>query len=301
MNKIKSILVPVDFSAISANTFQYALRFADRIDARIYLLFAIPPSTASPGYGSFVNSLRIRIEDDAKKDMTDFYLDGLAAAAPDLRNTPVVDTLIAVSYLQSAIHHHVKHKDVQLVIMGTNGRQDAWDDLLGTNTSSLVAKLPCPVLIVPNGVSYTPIQHLCYATNLTDPIIFQAGHLQRILRAFNPVMHFLHVKRPGIKGIAVFDLDSLIDIFESPEAAGLHTFESVEGKDVVDALFEYADEHNYDLVVMNRPKKDFLTRLFDGSNTKQAAFRATLPLLIIRPSDLRSVANLASQEAAAST
>ncbi len=292
MKIISSILVPVDFSPVSANAFRYALRLADRLGASIDLLYCIPPTTENPGYGTFVNSLTANLEAEAGEGIREFLRQGLLQVAPDAEQMPAVTPYVRVGELRDQIRRHVEREDNQLIVMGTHGGKGNWEDVLGTNTSFLVAQSPCPLLVIPAAAKYSPLRNLCYATDLNHVDVFQADQLLRVLKPFNPALHFFHV-RTGELEETEFSLGRLYAFFNRPGTSTISTCVSRAGDDITEAIFDYAEENHCDVLVMHRPEKTWFDRLFGKSSTKQATLRATLPLLIVRPTDLRGNGSVA--------
>ena len=290
MKKITSILVPTDFSTVAMNAYRYALQLADALDAGIDLMYSIPPATSSPGYGTFVDTLTPTLENEARKDIHEFLAQGLREVNDKLKRIPSVQAFVEIGDLRFSIRRHVEHENSQLIVMGTAGRHDGWDDFLGTNASFLVNKAPCPVLVIPPNGVYAPIKSICFATDLEDVATLQAGSVLRALRPFDPAIHFLHVRQADEETTA-YDFDLLREVFDRPQAGTRASFASRESEDIVGTVFAYAFEVKCDLVVMHRPDRSWFRRLLNKSNTSEAALRARLPLLIITARDLVPHAN----------
>jgi nucleotide-binding universal stress UspA family protein len=276
MRTINSILVPVDFSPLSANAFRYALRLADSLDASIDLLHAVPLDD-----GSLLSmSLTAQYVELAEEKLEDFFTKGVTAVSGDLQHVPAISLHVKLGGIRAAILHHVKAEDNNLIVMGTHRETDDVEEFFGTNTSLVVNKAPCPVLVVPEGSPFKPLHSICYATDLSHLDAFQAGHLLRTLRVFQPRLDFVHVNT-GKGKKTNFNMDLLREIFDRPET-GLDTrFHVLEDDDVAEEIFEFAEETKADLVVMHRPRHTWMSRLFGKSNTRDAVLEATVPLLIM--------------------
>ena len=285
MRTITSILVPTDFSSVALNAYKYALHLADELGASVDLLYAIPLSAVSPDYGTLVDTLLVKLEEDARREMDDFMARGLAAVAGDLKGVPAVASFVELNDLRSALGRHVRQQHNQLLVMGTAGKRDGWEDFLGTNASHLITYAPCPVLVVPPRAAYKPIAAVCFATDLHDVATFQAGRLLHSLRPYRPRLHFLHVRQDKHERTD-YDLDLLREVFDRPEAGLRATFADRPAEDLVGALFSYAAEHDCAWVVMHRPDRSWFRRLLIKSSTGEAVKRARLPLLILSAEDL---------------
>ena len=284
MRSITSILVPTDFSDVALNAYRYALHLADALDASVDLLYAIPLRMTTPDYGTMVNTLLEKMEDDARREMDAFMAKGLARANAELSRVPAVASFVELEDLRPAIRRHVKRNENQLIVMGTAGKRNGWEDFLGTNASYLIDHAPCPVLIIPATAQYEPLEAVCFATDLHDVATFQAGRLLRALRPYQPRLHFLHVRQDRER--VDYDMDLLREVFDRPETGLRASFEDRSGDDLVGTVFAYAFEKDCDWVVMHRPDRSWFRRLLVKSNTGEAVQRTRLPLLILTAEDL---------------
>ncbi|WP_169435056.1 universal stress protein [Neolewinella persica] len=294
MHSINSILVPVDFSKVSANAFRYALRLADSLDASIDLLHAVPSDD-----GSLISmSLAVQQVDLAKEKLEKFFTEGVTAVSGHLKHVPAISPYVKIGGIRAAIRKHVEAEDNNLIVMGTHSETKDLEGFFGTNTSQLVNKAPCPVLVVPEGFAFQPLQSVCYATDLSHLDAFQAGHLLRTLRVFEPRLDFVHVKT-GKGQKTNFNMDLLREVFDRPNT-GLDTrFHVLEDDDVAEEIFEFAEETKADLVVMHRPRHSWMSRLFGKSNTRDAVLEATVPLLILpleKKDEEKALADVVAQQ-----
>lgn len=277
MRSINSILVPVDFSGVSANAFHYALRLANALDAEVNLLYAVPPTDAG---GLLSMQLTEQLISIGKEKLADFFAQGMSAVSGQLEHIPSVRSYVTSENLQAAIRKHITAQGNDLIIMGTHREAGNMVAYFGSNTSQTVDKAPCPVLVIPEGFSFQPLRSICYATDLTHLDAFHAGHLLKALRVFHPRLDFVHVKTSKAKKTE-FDMDLLREVFDRPET-GLNTrFHILKDEDVAEEVFDYAKATEADLVVMHRPRQGWLSRLFGTSTTREAVLEATLPLLIV--------------------
>jgi nucleotide-binding universal stress UspA family protein len=281
MQTIKSILVPVDFSDVSANAFRYALLLADHLDASVDILYVVPPTD-----GSLISlSLTAQYIEIGKEKLADFFTKGMTAVSSQLKHVPAVRSYVKEGHLRPVILQQVKAEGNELIVMGTHGENNEQvDEIFGTNTSLLVNKSSCPVLVIPEGFAFQPMNSICYATDLAHVDAFHAGHVLKALRVFQPRLDFVHVKT-GSGQKTNFNMDLLREVFDRPDT-GLDTrFHTLEDEDVAEEIFDYAKSIDANLVVMHRPHHSWLSRLFMKSNTRDAVLEASVPLLILPQED----------------
>jgi universal stress protein A len=139
----KKILVPIDFSTMSKQAFQYALRFAEQFRCEIILLHVVEPETVIAG-----TSLAVDVFAQLDEDTTAAEAD-LAALAASSRNRPnSVTSAVRNGHAPNEITKAAKDLDVDLIIIATHG-YTSWRHLCISSTAERVVRAaPCPVLVV---------------------------------------------------------------------------------------------------------------------------------------------------------
>jgi len=139
----KKILVPIDFSTMSKQAFQYALRFAEQFRCEIILLHVVEPETVIAGTPLAVDVFA-QLDDDTTAAEAD-----LAALAASSRNRPKsVTSAVRNGHAPNEITKAAKDLDVDLIIIATHG-YTSWRHLCISSTAERVVRTaPCPVLVV---------------------------------------------------------------------------------------------------------------------------------------------------------
>ena len=141
--QIKSILVPVDFSASSKKALAYAVPFAEQFGARITVLHVIEP-LAMP---DFSNAFPLMIENDkvihACKGRLDHFI-RQSAVDPKL----VEKAMVRYGRSFHEIAEASRTLKADLIIISTRGYAGLKHALLGSTTEGVVRHAPCPVLVV---------------------------------------------------------------------------------------------------------------------------------------------------------
>ncbi|MEM6381012.1 MAG: universal stress protein, partial [Bacteroidota bacterium] len=135
---MKKILIPVDFGSYAENAFVYALRLADSIKAEIHLLHVIPPSNidSSP----FLIRPYAELLKSAKSRMQHFYHNGINVSSSFLKNRPKVSNTVRGGDLREIVNDVIRDHQFDLMIMGTKGRMDDWNNVFGSTTAHLIKK-----------------------------------------------------------------------------------------------------------------------------------------------------------------
>ena len=144
MIKLKSILVPVDFSPSSQKALHYALSFAGQFGAALTLLNVVEPAIYPTELGY------IPVEIDALHTaMNASATERLARLAREQVPADVqASTLVRVGRPFHEITTAAKELDVDLIVISTHGYTGLKHVVLGSTAERVVRHAPCPVLTV---------------------------------------------------------------------------------------------------------------------------------------------------------
>ena len=138
---MKRILIPTDFSEDALNAADFALRMYQYKKYEIILLhvFQIPALTdrVIPKHDALKSEAVFNLHKEAKR---------IRAVSP--RNI-VSEYSARLGNLVSVVDRQVKEGNIDLVIMGTDGALGLKDVLFGSNTSDVIEKIDCPILVIP--------------------------------------------------------------------------------------------------------------------------------------------------------
>ncbi len=145
MDTIKKILVPVDFSENSRIALDWAMAFADKLDANLILFhaFEMPEVMKAPvqRHGLLNKDMIGRANEEVVKELQAFadkYDEDRITVAPEIgEGKPFVEIIKAA-----------KNYHADLIVMGTHGRTGLQSMLIGSVAEKVVRKAPCPVLTV---------------------------------------------------------------------------------------------------------------------------------------------------------
>jgi universal stress protein A len=137
--KLKSILVPIDFSRISQKALDYALPLAKQFGATITLLHAIEPPPYSvdlaylPKDGFPIGPMKKELDALAKRTIE-----------PALLNEAIVQVGAAFEVITNV----ARDSEVDLIVITTHGHTGLKHVFMGSTAERVVRHAPCPVLVV---------------------------------------------------------------------------------------------------------------------------------------------------------
>jgi nucleotide-binding universal stress UspA family protein len=141
--RIKTILVPTDFSPESEKALAYAVPFARQFKAKLTLLHVVEP-VATP---DFAKSFPLALEDDKVTAECKRHLERV------VKDLKIVPKLIEKALVRHGRSFHeiadaARTLKVDLIIISTHGYTGLKHALLGSTTERVVRHAPCPVLVV---------------------------------------------------------------------------------------------------------------------------------------------------------
>lgn len=145
MLAFKHILVPTDFSAPAERALDLAIQIAATFGAKLTLFHSswLPPA-AYAAYGTHVGGIDWRADDVARAARKTLE-DALARARA---RYPAAESAVAFGEPWSTILECIEARAVDLVVIGTHGRQGLAHAVLGSVAEKIVRLSPVPVLTV---------------------------------------------------------------------------------------------------------------------------------------------------------
>jgi len=146
MITLNNILVATDFGEASEAALRYGRELAKRFDATLHVLtVAENVAIATLGaetFAAIAPELQHQIEATARQALDEAIIDS-DNSGPVTR--PIV---VTSSSPATAIVDYARDHDINLVVMGTNGRGVVEHFLMGSVAERVVRLAPCPVLTV---------------------------------------------------------------------------------------------------------------------------------------------------------
>ena len=273
-----NILVPTDSSETAGKAFGYALNIASRSKATIYLYHVYSP-VESP----FIETVEIRRDYNmTNEELLMAELHRLRAtwkaAYPDVN----IVTVLGRSPLVNSMMQFVKDKEIDLIVMGTQGATGIRKVVVGSIAGRILDRTSVPLLLVPERFEWRQPEKLVLATNYNEEDIIAmklSGWLASLFDASIEVVHLPDVNGDSQETEKSFRryVDEL-----TVQAPGVSLKSNILSTySVFDTLETLHEQIPYDVLVMVKHKKKFLNRLFMESCTKHMAYLTWHPLLVI--------------------
>ena len=145
MIKLKKILYPTDFSEASLEALKYAVSFARNCQAKLILMHVVNEKIVS----EVLSLARISAPEALGQEMTAEAGRQLKIIIPaDKRQGLDWEMVILYGMPFLEIIRYAKANDVDMIVIGTNGRSGVEHIMFGSTAEKVVRKAHCPVLSV---------------------------------------------------------------------------------------------------------------------------------------------------------
>jgi nucleotide-binding universal stress UspA family protein len=286
MTTFKHILVPLDGSPLAERTLPYAQSIAAAGPGSLVLLRVIPP-----------------VEDHHAADRTtvaeaEGYLADVAGRLAPL----ATETAVVEGDPTQVIRDEVAQRGIDLVAMSTHGRSGIGRWIYGSVADAVLRHAPVPVLLVsataqvarwPSDRPLRILLTLDYSA-VSEAVLEPAGALADTLKAeliLLSVTPLLTSPDPYGGAFLAYDPEQdraerrqyLEGIAVKQRAAG-RTVKVCDAFGLIDSsILDVARSEGVDLIAMATHGSGGVTRLMMGSVASSIVQRATVPLLVIRP------------------
>lgn len=143
MISIKNILCPVDYSVYSEMALKYAIEFAEKYRARLYLIHVLDIRVYDINEPDLYN---VNIVDEETIAKLRERL--LRCVTEDTKGKIPVEAIIIQGVPFAEIIRVSKELKIDLIVLGTHGRTGISHAIMGSVAEKVVRKAPCPVLTI---------------------------------------------------------------------------------------------------------------------------------------------------------
>jgi nucleotide-binding universal stress UspA family protein len=268
---MKKLLVPTDLSEAAELGVQLAVEIAKRCEATISLV----NFTRHPLGSTFSASGEVDLQADDEENA--FTLQLLQQRKEQLEllvekylpSGVKFESAVVDSKFKSGIDALMSQQDIDLIVMGTSGEENAKEVFLGNHTEQAITVSPVPVLSVRDGFSITEFDNIVMAVSvLTDNQVAEGlEQLKKIWSCFNSYVHLVHVRDRRDDSNMILDeyFTRMANIAEVPK----FTVAILDGDDASELISEYAERVNAGLIAVLKNSKDGIFRMFGNRFTNR--------------------------------
>ena len=264
---MRHIIVPVDLSRNSKEALNYASHIAEAADIGITIVF---------GYNLLEKAIRYTTKKgEVDKDPDKWIqkrIQKIQARRPELK----LQYKIIKGEILDSIKRLVDIYDADLVIMGSQGKEENEATFLGATAGAMVKTTNIPVILVPPRFKFHGINKIVFAVKNTS--VRYMGTLEPIIdlkQLFRPQIQLLHLG--GEPDDVPEQSFSILQIINDITRYGNDNFN--------ESIHEYLDQHHADLICVIRRKRGFLEKTLGPTRTPAEKFTTDVPMLVLMGED----------------
>jgi nucleotide-binding universal stress UspA family protein len=273
---MKKLLVPTDFSDTSKNAALFAAQMAADIQNAKIILIHVSDKITGGSDGSPLTE-----DDDDRRLILTQALSQLKDELLAVAQVPIEFVTEKGTSLVETLSRYVRHQAIDMVIMGITGATRLEQIFMGSNTLDMAKESTCPVLIIPPDAKYRKIKNVVLASDFKDvDTTIPVAPLKATLDLFKPSLHIVNV-----------DSEHYVELTDEykAERAKLETmlknyapeFYFIRQYDFFDAISQFVEDRNIDLIVIVPKDRSFVSGLFKTSHTKKLAYHSHVPIVAI--------------------
>jgi nucleotide-binding universal stress UspA family protein len=142
MITLKKILCPIDHSDCSKEALRYAVSFAMKDEAKLYLLHVIDIRS----FDESIDAMSKQIPDDETLNQLKTKL--LDCIPEEIRSGMDVEAIVVQGIPFAEIISTARKENIDMIVIGSHGRTGIAHIMLGSVSEKVIRKAPCPVLTV---------------------------------------------------------------------------------------------------------------------------------------------------------
>ena len=273
---MKNILVPVDFSDVSDNALNFAIKIAQTVKSKITLFHTVSPVLLVNEVGGYtypdVHEEEIDLEVDRKINGLLDYINNHEVASDKIIRKGVL--------LEEEVKTLVEEFNIDLIVTGTNGAKGLDAFFFGTNSVNIFEKVKCSVLIVPIAANYHGIKKIMYATDFQYGDIHEIDKICKLAELLNAQIIVTHINSDAQNAAKEEELmDWFAEIGDTNIAYKNIVYKLIYNQNVEAALDNAITVLDVDVLCISTVEKNFFKKLISTSAIKNMAFHSKISLL----------------------
>ena len=272
---MKTILVAIDFSKNAEHALQYALMYAEKLGASIYLVWVDNSLSDDLLLDTIKSDLRIE-----KKE----YLDNLINEYSDRLSVGKIEIRLRKGKVYQEIAKVAKKIGAEMIFAGTHGVSGYEQHWIGSNTYRIVTQAPCPVITIRSEYIFnTTINKILLPLDSSLETKQKLPFICDLAIKFGATVHLLEVYNTSIsvirKRINKIGIEAVKCLIELDVSFKL---EKIDVKNVVASIIDYSQKNEIDLIAIMTDQGTTSMNKFLGPYSQQLINNSVIPVISVR-------------------
>lgn len=272
---MKTILVAIDFSKNAEHALEYAVMFANKQKACIYLIWV--DNTLSEESVIDIIEGETRIEKRA-------YMDSLIKRFQPQVKCGEIQVLLRKGRVYQEIAKAAKQIDADMIFAGTHGVSGFEQYWIGSNAYRIVTQAPCAVVTIRSDYQFkTTIDRILLPIDSSMETKQKLPFVADLANTFGAVIHLLKIYNTPISVIR-----KRIDKYGEDAEKCLNENKvkfvtaELEAENVAVSIINYSKEHEIDLISIMTDQDMTTANKFLGPYAQQLINNSAIPVLSLR-------------------
>jgi nucleotide-binding universal stress UspA family protein len=290
LQKIKRILVPVDYSDCSRSACRYAIKIACKLGAEIKLFHTyyspafdlIELAGAVQTQSQLREEVTINLEESEKVTMESF-LNGLKEYVT-ICGMPAVNFSydIAPGVPEDEIINFSGDFNPDLVVMGTKGKGTGMGSIMGSVTAAVINRITLPVLSIPEKYTFIGeenVKNVLYVTDFDESDFLTLKSLMNLTDTLDLDIHCVHIGDDPNSWDKV-KMEGLMAYFSQAYGKTQVTYSFIRQKNLLVDLDQLIRSKNINILSLTAHRQSIVDKLFKPNMTKKLFYHTSIPLLV---------------------
>lgn len=279
--RMKTILVPVDFSEHAENALRAAAVLAKRHKAKLVVMHMV----------GFDNSLLTKEYQDEVMESI-FHLKLTQKRFEEFLNKPYLEDIEIEQYVQKLkvfreIDVIARKHGADLIVMGSHGSSGINEVFVGSNTEKVIRSATIPVLVIKDAKAESTCEHVVFACDYNVKNVQAYKRAKELFKTLGAEMHLLYINLPGLVFISTQELEERIHEFF--KAAGdpdpikaVGTVAQYTDYSLQEGLFAYSERVGADVIAIPTHGRQGISHFLKGSISEDVANRANIAVMTFK-------------------
>ena len=264
---MKNILIPTDFSSLSAKAFEVAKDLFSGEQLALHLL-SIVPVTADVLFDNkgelledgIIDFKHLLAEKAEKERLMKEWSEG---------KSEVVSSKVKIGRITDDIIQYAANNSIDLIVMGTEGASGFKELIMGSHTSYIAMRSPVPVMSIKDKSDVNGLDKILLVGDFKNPQIIDLSIMKSILKDNEAVIQLLKVNTPG-------DFETNEEILSRmKEFAEMNELKNAEyhvycDHSVEKGMASFSEENNVNLIAIGSQQRTGLSRIVRRSISYEA-------------------------------
>lgn len=265
----KSILIPVDFSKQSLVAIKQTYNLARFTHSKLILMHADPNSNTD--HQTELEQLALETKKESGLEVEAINLKGDVYELTDKKAEELDSTLIVVGL------------DTQVRFRSLFG---------GSNVTKFLKNAPCPVITIRSVDNRNECKNIVMPFDLSPESREKVGIVVQLAKYYNADIRIVSVFNPSDEKYENNLLPYLNQVKKYIKEKGVNcTNKSIPSKHVAEAIVEYANKNECDLIVQMNKKDLSIGEMFGGATSLKIVEISNVPVLSVNPMVRESISS----------